>query len=135
MVGSRARQTIMLSLLGWFLYPGDAASLCRAAHVLLVLLRILSVLPQLLLVLLQDTLGKALKNPFVAKAFLRSESLEGVPLETPADQVNELGVWRLSQLLHDVLEAILLFFVADDFESGWHCRFFILKLFEKMLSS
>ena len=60
---------------------------------MLIRLWILSVLPQLFLMLLEDTLGEAFKNPFVAETFLWSESLDGVPLETPADQVNEHGVW------------------------------------------
>lgn len=84
--------------------------------------------------LLKDTLREALKNPLVAEAFLWGQSLEGVPLETAADQVNELRIRRLAQLLHDVLQAVLLLFVGDDFKGGRHCRLFILKLFEKMLS-
>ena len=59
--------------------------------------------------LVKDTRRQAFKDPLVAKSFIWRHPLEGVPLETTANHVDEERVRNFPQFLHNVFQPILLF--------------------------
>jgi len=105
--------TLRPRLICRLLDAGDSAALGSPRQALL--LRVgLCVLTQLLLVLVENTRGQPLKNPLVPQALIRAQALKWVPLEAATDKVDKLWVGRLPQLLHDILEAVLLLTIRDD---------------------
>lgn len=71
----------------------------------------------------------------MAEAFIGRHTLERVPLKAAANQIDELSVRRLSQFLHDVLQAVLFFTLGDNLKRGWHGCVIIFELFEQVLAS
>ena len=110
---------------------GDAASLRLASHRCLVGLA----LPHLLLVAVEHAGRETLQNPFVAQPLVWCQTLLWVPLQALADQVNELWIRDFTELLHDVLQPLLLLTVADNFECCGHGSRLIVELLEEVLSS
>ena len=93
-------------LISRFLYACDATSLIRSTKALLLIIR-LSVLPELLLMLIEHTRWEAFKNPLVAQAFVRGQALHRVPLQALAYQIDKLGIGHFSKLLHNVFETVI----------------------------
>ena len=110
---------------------GDSTSLRLASHRCLVGLA----LPHLLLVAVEHAGRKTFENPFVTQSLVWRQALLRVPLEALADQVDELRVRFFTELLHDVLQPLLLLAVTDDFERCRNCCRLIVELLEEMLSS
>jgi len=70
----------------------------------------------------------------VTQSLVWCQALLRVPFEALADQVNELGIRNLTELLHDVLQPLLLLAVGDDFEGCRYCCRLFFELLEEMLS-
>ena len=66
----------------FFNSPANPASLSSTGEVL-------RLIAHLLLMLLEHTLGESLKDPLVVESLIRRQSLQRVPLEALADQINE----------------------------------------------
>ena len=95
---------------------------------------LLSVLPKLLLMLVQHAWWEAFEDPLVAKAFIRRHALQWIPFQTSAYQINELWVRQLSQLLHDVFDPVILLLVSDDLKRCWHSSIVRFELLKQMLA-
>ena len=86
-----------------------------------------------LLVVVQNVRRQALDNPLMLQAFLGRESLLRVPLEAATDEVHEGRVGQVTQLVHDVAEALLLLLLRENLERRRHC--IVLELREEAFAS
>lgn len=71
------------------------------------------------------------------QAFFGGEPLLGVPLEAARNEVHKGRVGLLSELGHNVAEAMLLLVLTEDFAGlvrRRHCRLLLLKLFKHILA-
>lgn len=69
---------------------------------------------------------KSLDDPFVLQAFIRRESLLGIPLKASTNEIYEGRIWQLSQLAHDVAESFFFLIVCEDLKRCRDCVVFEL---------
>jgi len=94
----------------------------------------LSTLAQMLLVAIKYTGWEALEDPVVIETLVWGHTLQGIPFEASADEIDELTVGFFSQLFHDVLESFLFFMVRDYLKGRWHRCIVVLELAEEFLA-
>ena len=97
---------------------------------MLLLLILLSVLPQLLLMLVEHAGWEPFQDPLVAQTLVRCHAFQWVPFQATANKVDKLRIWCLAQLFHNIFDPVILFLVADDLERGRHGRIIRFKLLE-----
>ena len=75
---------------------------------------------------------KTFDYPFVLKSIIRCQPFLWIPFQTSRNEVNELWIRHFSQLVHDVLQSLLLLVIRQHLIRCRHCS--ILKLVEELLS-
>jgi len=80
----------------------------------------------------QDYVGRqTLDDPRVLKALVWRHALLRVPFETVANEIDEVRIWQLSKLVHDVTQSLFFLLLVQHFKRGRNR--IIFKLREQLL--